>query len=58
VHNFTVAAMQLRNFLTRIDQGSLIITPGDRADVIMACLDIINTVAITAIQAQAEKGLV
>jgi len=38
VDSFTVAAMQLRNFLTRIGQGSLIITPGDRADVIVACL--------------------
>jgi phosphate acetyltransferase len=38
VHNFTIAAMQLHNFLTRIEYGSLIITPGDRADVIVACL--------------------
>lgn len=38
VYNFTVAAMQLRNFLTRIKRGSLIITPGDRADVILASL--------------------
>ena len=36
VYNFTVAAMQLRNFLTRINHGSLIITPGDREDVIIA----------------------
>ena len=36
VYNFTVAAMQLRNFLTRISHGSLIITPGDREDVIIA----------------------
>ena len=38
VHSFTIAAMQLRNFLTRISHGTLIITPGDRADVIVACL--------------------
>ncbi len=38
VHNFTVAAMQLQNFLARIERGSLIITPGDRADVIIACI--------------------
>ena len=38
VHGFTVAAMQLQNFLTRIEHGSLIITPGDRADIIIACL--------------------
>ena len=38
VYRFTVAAMQLQNFLTRIEYGSLIITPGDRADIIVACL--------------------
>ena len=38
VYSFTVAAMQLRNFLTRIEHGTLIITPGDRADVIVASL--------------------
>ena len=43
VHNFTVAAMQLRNFLTRIEYGSLIITPGDRADVIVACLAAVSS---------------
>jgi len=37
VSHFTVAAMQLRNFLLRIKNRSLIITPGDRADVIVAC---------------------
>jgi phosphate acetyltransferase len=43
VHNFTVAAMQLHNFLTRIEYGSLIITPGDRADVIVACLATVSS---------------
>jgi phosphate acetyltransferase len=38
VYCVTVAAMQLRHFLTRICYGSLIITPGDRVDVIVACL--------------------
>ncbi|MBU0734304.1 MAG: phosphate acetyltransferase [Proteobacteria bacterium] len=38
VYSFTVAAMQLQNFLTRIGYGSLIIVPGDRADVIVGCL--------------------
>jgi len=35
---FTVAAMQLPNLLSRIDHGTLIITPGDRADVIVGCM--------------------
>lgn len=38
VHTFTVAAMQLQNLLPRISRGSLIITPGDRTDVIVGCL--------------------
>ena len=38
VYNFTVAAMELRNFLTRIKHGSLIITSGDRGDIIVASL--------------------
>ncbi|MBP9855360.1 MAG: phosphate acetyltransferase [Candidatus Omnitrophica bacterium] len=37
VSHFSVAAMQLRNFLFRIKKRALIITPGDRADVIVAC---------------------
>jgi phosphate acetyltransferase len=46
VYNFTVAAMQLRNFLTRVEKGSLIITPGDRADVIIACLASISSTSM------------
>ena len=38
VRSFTIAAMQLRNFLSRIEYGTLVITPGDRSDIILACL--------------------
>jgi phosphate acetyltransferase len=38
VHDFKVAAMHLPHFLDRIEDGDLIITPGDRADVILASL--------------------
>ena len=38
VRGFTIAAMQLRNLLDRIEYGALVITPGDRSDVILACL--------------------
>lgn len=38
VHSFIVAAMQLANLIPRIQAGALIITPGDRADVLTACL--------------------
>jgi phosphate acetyltransferase len=53
VHNFTIAAMQLHNFLTRIEYGSLIITPGDRADVIVACL-----AAVSSMSEQKISGIV
>jgi phosphate acetyltransferase len=38
VRHIVVAAMQLRNFLERVQEGSLIITPGDRADIILGTL--------------------
>ncbi|MCG8615277.1 MAG: phosphate acetyltransferase [Desulfobacterales bacterium] len=43
---FTVAAMQLRNLLSRIEHGTLIITPGDRADVIVACMATLSSASI------------
>ena len=38
VHDFKVAAMNLPHFLDHISDGDLIITPGDRGDVILASL--------------------
>jgi len=38
VHAFKVAAMNLPHFLDHIREGDLIITPGDRADVILGSL--------------------
>ncbi len=38
VLNIKVAAMQLPNFLERLQEGSLVITPGDRSDVVLGCL--------------------
>ena len=35
---FTVGAMQLRNYLTHLKENSLVITPGDRADIILGAL--------------------
>jgi phosphate acetyltransferase len=35
---YKVAAMQVPNFLDYVEEGSLIITPTDRADIILACL--------------------
>ena len=46
VHDFKVAAMSLPHFLDRIADGDLIITPGDRADVILGSLT--TTVSETA----------
>lgn len=36
--SFTVGAMQLRNYLTHLVQDCLVITPGDRADIILGAL--------------------
>ncbi|RXG15636.1 phosphate acetyltransferase [Leeuwenhoekiella aestuarii] len=36
--NFGVGAMQLRNYLTHLKEDSLVITPGDRADIILGAL--------------------
>ncbi len=38
VHDFKVAAMNLPNFLNYVAEGDLIITPGDRTDVILGCM--------------------
>lgn len=35
---FKVGAMQLRHFLTHLEHNSLVITPGDRGDIILAVL--------------------
>ncbi|MGB3775483.1 MAG: phosphate acetyltransferase, partial [Leeuwenhoekiella sp.] len=36
--NFGVGAMQLRNYLTHLKTDSLVVTPGDRADIILGAL--------------------
>lgn len=38
VGSFSVGAMQLRNFLTSLKENNLVITPGDRADIILGSL--------------------
>ncbi|WP_298474078.1 phosphate acetyltransferase [uncultured Maribacter sp.] len=38
VGNFGVGAMQLRNYLTHLKEDGLVITPGDRADIILGAL--------------------
>ncbi len=38
ITHYTVAAMQVPDFLDHLQAGSLVITPGDRADIILACL--------------------
>lgn len=36
--SFSVGAMQLRNYLTHLKENALVITPGDRADIILGAL--------------------
>jgi phosphate acetyltransferase len=38
IAGFKAAAMQVPNFLSHVEEGSLILTPGDRSDIILACL--------------------
>ena len=38
VDGFSVGAMQLRNYLTYLKENGLVITPGDRADIILGAL--------------------
>ncbi|MDY0274688.1 MAG: phosphate acetyltransferase [Desulfomicrobium sp.] len=38
VNDIVVAAMQIENFINYIDQGSLIVTPGDRSDIVVSSL--------------------
>ena len=38
VRDYKVAAMHLPNFLDHANEGSLVITPGDRADIILGCI--------------------
>ena len=38
IGSFKVGAMQLRNYLEHLEEDSLIITPGDRADIILGAL--------------------
>lgn len=38
IEHFGVGAMQLRNYLTHLKENTLVITPGDRADLILGAL--------------------
>ena len=38
IGSYSTGAMQLRNYLTRINENELVITPGDRADIILGAL--------------------
>ncbi|MEG2171754.1 MAG: phosphate acetyltransferase [Desulfovibrionaceae bacterium] len=38
VSNYLIAAMQVHNFLDYVAEGSLVITPGDRTDIVLASM--------------------
>ena len=46
INRFIVAAMLLPNFLERLEDDCLVITPGDRSDVIVACLSVISSLSM------------
>jgi len=49
VEGFGVAAMQLWSVLDRISNGEIVITPGDRADVIVGCLSALSSSCMPSI---------
>lgn len=38
IGSYSIGAMQLRNYLTRMRENALVVTPGDRADIILGAL--------------------
>ena len=38
IEKYAVAAMQLPNFLSHLKKNSLVVTPGDRCDILLGCL--------------------
>ena len=56
VLNYTIAAMQIRHFFDQIEHGSLVITSGDRADVIVACLAAVSSMSIENIAGMVLTG--
>lgn len=43
VAGYTVAAMKLPHFLDRYEEGDLVVTPGDRSDIIIGCLGALHS---------------
>lgn len=56
VDSFGVAAMQIPNVLSRIEDGHMVITPGDRADVIVACLSALSSSSMPRIAGMLLTG--
>jgi phosphate acetyltransferase len=56
VESFGVAAMQIPNVLSRIEDGHMVITPGDRADVIVACLSALSSSSMPRIAGMLLTG--
>jgi len=49
VEDYIVAAMQVGNFMDYISKGSLVLTPGDRADVVLSCFASRNSTSYQAV---------
>ena len=45
VHNIKVAAMELPGFLSHLEEGSLVLVPGDRSDIILGSIVSYNSTA-------------
>ena len=56
VLKYTVAAMQIRHFFDQIEHGSLVITSGDREDLIVACLAAVSSMSIENVAGMVLTG--
>ena len=56
VLKYTIAAMQIRHFFDQIEHGSLIITSGDREDLIVACLAAVSSMSIENVAGMVLTG--
>lgn len=45
VHSFKIGAMQIQNLFSQTERGALIITSGDRADILVACMAVVASVS-------------
>ncbi len=53
---FSIGAMRIENFLSRIGKDTLVITPGDRYDIILGCILALNSETMPSISGMVLTG--